>query len=163
MHRSILAILASLTAVTQGLNLFDDGARGPLLGSTFGLPGTNATYDYVIVGGGTAGLAIATRLSATPGISVAVVEAGSFYEIDNGNLSSIPGSATFYTGSDPTNFQPLVDWGINTVPQKVCPYSANKRHSKLIMQRVLPIGSCIMLEARLLVARLRVTTCFISG
>lgn len=58
-----------------------------LLGSTFGVRG-NATYDYVLVGGGTAGLTIATRLAEKG--TVVVVEAGSFYEISNGNYSQIP-------------------------------------------------------------------------
>jgi choline dehydrogenase-like flavoprotein len=35
-----------------------------------------ATYDYLIVGGGTAGLALANRLSADAGTSVAVIESG---------------------------------------------------------------------------------------
>lgn len=75
--------------------------------------------DYVIVGGGTAGLTMATRLASDPSISVAVIEAGGFYEIDNGNRSTVPGYANYYTGSDPKNYQPLVDWGFTTVPQTV--------------------------------------------
>lgn len=55
-----------------------------LWSSAFGIPGLNATYDYVVVGGGTAGNTIATRL-AEAGWSVAVIEAGDFYENDNGN------------------------------------------------------------------------------
>lgn len=90
----------------------------PLVSSFFGLPGTNATFDYVIAGGGTAGLALATRLAAA-NLSVAVIEAGGFYETDNANLSVVPSDATFFTGSSPTNFQPLVDWGIATTPQPV--------------------------------------------
>ena len=77
------------------------------------MPGTIGTFDYVIVGGGTADLALATRLVAG-NLSVAVVEAGGFYETDNANLSVVPGYATIFTGSDPQNFQPLVDWGIST-------------------------------------------------
>ncbi|KAF3762736.1 putative GMC oxidoreductase [Cryphonectria parasitica EP155] len=84
--------------------------------SFFGVPGTNATYDYVIVGGGTAGLTLATRL-AEANASVAVVEAGGFYETDNGNLSVVPGYATYFTGSELNNFQPLIDWGIATTEQ----------------------------------------------
>jgi choline dehydrogenase len=55
------------------------------LGNSFGVPGVNATYDYIIVGGGTAGLAIATRLAENKSNTVAVIEAGNFYQIDNGN------------------------------------------------------------------------------
>ena len=78
-----------------------------------------ASKDYVIVGGGTAGLTMATRLASDPAISVAVIEAGGFYEIDNGNRSTVPGYANFYTGSDPNNYQPLIDWGFTTVAQTV--------------------------------------------
>lgn len=115
--RSVLQCLCLLSplCLVQAINLFDDGARGPLLGSTFGVPGVNATFDYIVVGGGTAGLTIATRLSQTQGLSVAVVEAGGFYEIDNGNITSIPGFAASSAGV----FQPLIDWGIQTVPQNV--------------------------------------------
>ena len=49
------------------------------------MPGTNATYDYVVIGGGTAGLTIAARLAEDPDVSVAVIEAGGFYQQDNGN------------------------------------------------------------------------------
>jgi len=88
-----------------------------LLGSSFGVPG-NATYDYVVVGGGNAGLTVAARLAEDPGISVAVVEAGSFYEIENGNLSQIPAYDTSWTGKDPQDVN-RVDWGFVTEPQKV--------------------------------------------
>ncbi|KAI4248897.1 MAG: hypothetical protein L6R40_000909 [Gallowayella cf. fulva] len=85
----IFWLVASAVAVEQLLD-YVDGGIGNLLGSSFGVPGTNATYDYVIVGGGTAGLTIATRLAQDPTVSVAVVEAGGFYEIDNGNRSIVP-------------------------------------------------------------------------
>lgn len=121
MHfRHTLAVLQSLVPAALGYdNLFSDGQLGLVLGSAFGLPGANATFDYVVAGGGTGGLAIATRLAEDPSVSVAVIEAGGFYEIDNGILSVTPGYATFYTGADPTNYQPLVDWGFHTVPQAV--------------------------------------------
>lgn len=48
-----------------------------------------------------------------------MIEAGGFYEIDNGNRSTVPGYANYYTGSDPNNYQPLADWGFVTVPQTV--------------------------------------------
>lgn len=115
------SLISYLAVAAAELNLltFADGGRGQLLGSTFGLPGTNATFDYVVVGGGTAGLTIATRLASNPAVSVAVIEAGGFYEIDNGNRSIVPGYSSFYTGADPTNYQPLVDWGFVTEPQPV--------------------------------------------
>ncbi|PYI06947.1 alcohol oxidase [Aspergillus sclerotiicarbonarius CBS 121057] len=89
----------------------------PPLGSSFGVPGKNATFDYIVVGGGTAGLTLATRLAEQQAGSVAVVEAGGFYEIDNGNLSQVPASTNQFTGRSPTDWQPLIDWGTITTPQ----------------------------------------------
>ena len=93
------------------------------LGSSFGIPGSNSTFDYIVVGGGTAGLTMATRLAEQQGGSIAVVEAGSFYEIGNGNHSQIPLYDEYYISKDPNDFQPLVDWGYVTSPQKVWPNS----------------------------------------
>ena len=65
-------------------------APGRLLGNSFGNPGVNATYDYVVVGAGLAGSLIASRIAdALPKMTVAVIEAGSFYEISNGNYSQM--------------------------------------------------------------------------
>lgn len=74
-----------------------------------------------VVGGGTAGLTIATRLAESGSLSVAVVEGGSFYEIDNGNVSQVPAFAVQYSSANPSTIQPAVDWGIVTVPQTVSP------------------------------------------
>ncbi|OCL10908.1 GMC oxidoreductase [Glonium stellatum] len=89
----------------------------PLLGSSFGVP-LSASYDYVIVGGGTAGLTVAARLAEDPSLIIAVIEAGSFYEISNGNLSQIPAYDFYWTDKDPTDYNPLIDWGYHTVPQE---------------------------------------------
>lgn len=86
----------------------------------FGIPGLDASYDYVVVGGGTAGLTIAARLAESGSYSVAVVEAGGFYEGADGNLSVIPSDDIWYAGSSPTDFNPEVDWGFITTPQEVC-------------------------------------------
>lgn len=61
-----------------------------LTGTSFGIPGLPATYDYVIVGGGLAGSVVASRLTEHSNASVALIEAGSFYELNNGNWSQIP-------------------------------------------------------------------------
>ena len=92
---------------------------GPPPTGNFPAPG-DATYDYVIVGGGTAGLAMAARLAEAKKWSVAVIEAGGFYEQDNGNLSVVPGYCTVFAGTDPAPNNPLVDWGFQTTPQAVC-------------------------------------------
>ncbi|KAI9663533.1 MAG: hypothetical protein M1831_002542 [Alyxoria varia] len=90
--------------------------NGRLFSDSFGVPG-NATFDYVVVGGGTAGLAIAARLAEDSANSVAVIEAGGFYEVDNGNWSVIPGYCTRGISTVPGRSLPLVDWSFNTVPQ----------------------------------------------
>ncbi|KAF2137127.1 GMC oxidoreductase [Aplosporella prunicola CBS 121167] len=92
-------------------------ATDPLFGSSFGIPG-NQTFDYVIVGGGTAGLALANRLSQNHAWTVAVVEAGGFPEIENGNVSQIPIYGASGSDKGTANFNPAVDWGFVTVSQK---------------------------------------------
>jgi choline dehydrogenase len=89
----------------------------PGAGNFFGIPAQNATYDYVIVGGGTAGLAVAMRLAENSSYTVAVVEAGGFYQIEAGNLSVVPAyNPEFASLTDPTAF-PTIDWGFVTTPQ----------------------------------------------
>jgi hypothetical protein len=65
-------------------------------------------FDYVILGGGTAGLVIASRLSEDPGVSVAVIEAGDF-ERNNPNVTN----ATAIGLGKNTR----IDWQYDTVPQ----------------------------------------------
>lgn len=107
----------ALTAPVDPESVITNGHS--LLGSHFGLPG-NATFDYVVVGGGTAGLTIASRLAEDSSKSVAVIEAGSFYEIGNGNLSEIPVYGPAFSGKSLQDIAPLVDWGFATTPQTVC-------------------------------------------
>ena len=80
----------------------------------------SAIYDYIVVGGGTAGLTLASRLSENPNIQVAVIEAGGHYEVDNGNRSIVPGYAAYGTSTDATtpNVAPLIDWGFVTAPME---------------------------------------------
>lgn len=93
---------------------FINTATGLVIGS----PG-NRTFDYVIVGGGNAGLTIASRLSEQPWVRVAIIEAGGYYETTSGNFSTIPANDVFYNGKDPKDTNPLLDWGFTTTPQAV--------------------------------------------
>jgi choline dehydrogenase len=73
-----------------------------------------------VVGGGTAGITIASRLAENSNLSVAIIEAGGFYEVDNGNFSIVPGlalSAPFLGTAVPFQPQPLVDWGLVSTVQ----------------------------------------------
>ncbi|ESZ93697.1 putative glucose-methanol-choline (gmc) oxidoreductase [Sclerotinia borealis F-4128] len=113
--------LAALSLVSQsqaGPTLSSSHLKArSLLGNSFGVPGRNATYDYVVVGGGNAGLTIAMRLAEAEAGSVAVIEAGTFYEISNGNISQVPSSDGIFAGKGATDWQPQIDWGYQTTPQ----------------------------------------------
>ncbi|KAF8313117.1 alcohol oxidase [Clavulina sp. PMI_390] len=67
-------------------------------------------FDYLVVGGGTAGLVIAARLSEDPNITVGVLEAGSYHH--NDPLVDIPGFVGRALGN------PKYDWAYYSVPQK---------------------------------------------
>ena len=125
-----VSLIASLIACVFASPKLQHLHARKLLGSSFGLPGKNATYDYVIVGGGTAGLALATRLAEQQTGSVAVVEAGGFYEIGNGNLSQVPATDNFYAGKAKNDWQPLIDWGYITAPQAVSSEEAARVQAK---------------------------------
>ena len=65
-------------------------------------------YDYIIVGAGSAGCALANRLSADPSTSVLLLEAGGS---DNNPLFAMPaGFAKMTMG--------IASWGFSTVPQR---------------------------------------------
>lgn len=72
------------------------------------------TFDYVVVGGGTAGVTLAVRL-AEASHSVALIEAGTYYE-DSWPLAAIPGADVIAVGSDP-DAKFGADWGFVTAPQ----------------------------------------------
>lgn len=69
-----------------------------------------SSYDFVVVGGGTAGLVVATRLSESPKNRVLVLEAGSDHTEDPRVKTPIFYSALL--GSE-------ADWGFHSEPQ-VC-------------------------------------------
>ncbi|KAK2624706.1 hypothetical protein QTJ16_005899 [Diplocarpon rosae] len=97
----------------------DHGRANQPRGNSFGIPGVNETYDYIVVGGGTAGITLAARLAEdSRNFSVAIIEAGGFYEFENGNLTEIPGYNGWSTHIDETR-PSLVEWDIETTPQVV--------------------------------------------
>ncbi|CAL1288539.1 unnamed protein product, partial [Larinioides sclopetarius] len=64
-------------------------------------------YDYIVVGAGAGGSAVAARLSEEPCVNVLILEAGNVPPV----LSDIPGIARSFLFTD-------VDWQYKTVPQK---------------------------------------------
>ncbi|CCT71164.1 related to alcohol oxidase [Fusarium fujikuroi IMI 58289] len=71
-------------------------------------------YDYIIVGGGTAGLTIANRLSENPAVSVLVLEAG---PLDDARNLSIPGGLLPVPGTIGSGGWQKYQWGLTTEPQ----------------------------------------------
>lgn len=66
-------------------------------------------YDFVVVGGGTAGLVVAARLTQDPNISVGVLEAGPAHINDPFIMTPALYSQTIMT--------PEYDWCHRSVPQ----------------------------------------------
>ena len=110
-----MAMLITLSSGTFTESISGSG----LLGDHSGVPSINASFDYVVVGGGTAGLTVAMRLAENGSFSVAVVEADGFYELRNGNLSTVPGTAGYFVGTAPAALNPLIDWGYQAEPNLV--------------------------------------------
>lgn len=98
-------LLAAFAAVVSAIPVKDHQKR------------QDASFDYVVVGGGTAGLTMAARLSEDSSMSVAVIEAGTVYELSNPLLSPTPAGDVIWAGSSPLDNNPLVDWSFITAPQ----------------------------------------------
>ena len=88
-------------------------------------------HDYVIVGAGSAGAVIASRLSEDPGTSVLLIEAGGEADADE---ITIP--AAF-----PSLFKTRWDWHYNTVEQK----QSNSRRA--YWPRMRALGGCSSMNA----------------
>ena len=93
-----------------GVSLYDDNAGSAVRGTispihaTKEKPMTTLNYDYVIVGGGSAGCVLAARLSEDPDVRVALVEAGG---PDDAPEISVP--IAF-----PTLFKTKFDWDFSS-------------------------------------------------
>ncbi|EUC63663.1 glucose dehydrogenase, partial [Rhizoctonia solani AG-3 Rhs1AP] len=102
-----MKLLYSLSAVvTVGVVTAEVLQRGLLID---GVDFASKSLDYVIIGGGTAGLTLAARLSENPKTTVGVIEFGEYLPDDPvintpGSAFSIPGNAKY-------------DWLFKSVPQ----------------------------------------------
>ncbi|RDI82071.1 hypothetical protein Vi05172_g7757 [Venturia inaequalis] len=114
---STLLLGAGCSVLANAFTVPQYSFPGKLTGSSFGIPSRNATYDYIIIGGGLAGSVMAARLTEHSSATVALVEAGNFYELSNGNWSQVPYYSEEWAGSAPTDYNPLVDFGLESEPQ----------------------------------------------
>ena len=134
---SLVSLFLFCTRVAHTLE--NDQSPTRLYSTAFGIPGQDAVYDYAgkkifpprfvflrlttrrkVVGGGTAGITIAARLAENSSLSVAIIEAGGFYEVENGNYSVLPGlffASPFYATTEIFPEQPFVDWGLVSASQ----------------------------------------------
>ena len=114
------ALLVLATVTTSAPTPYSKpGPQNVPLGSSFGIPGMNYAFDYLVIGGGQAGLTIAARLAENPSLLIGVVEAGTFSYLSNGNLSQVPATDIFFAGKDVDDWHPGIDWGFVTTPQVV--------------------------------------------
>ncbi|OCT51216.1 hypothetical protein CLCR_09310 [Cladophialophora carrionii] len=95
------------TNEANGLNGVHEAQKSALVGVDEFL--THQTYDYLICGGGTAGLAIAARLTENPDVTVGVIEAGKNRLGDP--LVDVPALFTQMLGNKE------YDWAWDTIPQ----------------------------------------------
>ncbi|KAF4210835.1 hypothetical protein CNMCM5878_003776 [Aspergillus fumigatiaffinis] len=71
----------------------------------------SSTFDYVIVGGGTAGLVLAARLSEDPAITVGVIEAGKS-KLGDANVDMPTGITAMLNNTE-------YDWAYKSTPQRL--------------------------------------------
>ncbi|KAI1279567.1 Glucose dehydrogenase -like protein [Halotydeus destructor] len=119
---TIQGFLLSVTpvAVTSFLLLWFE------LGSNLSPSSWEKEYDYVIIGGGTAGSVLANRLSMDPRVQVLLIESGGY----ESPVTDIPSLAALLPGS-------AVDWRIRSVPQAHCCSATDGKRAHLTQGKVL--------------------------
>lgn len=81
---------------------------------SFAVVAAAASYDYIVVGGGTGGLVVANRLSADTGVSVLIVERGD---------KQLNNSDVYDPNAYEDAFGTFIDYADQSVPQE---YAGNK-------------------------------------
>lgn len=84
------------------------------------------SFDYVIIGGGTAGLAVAARLTENPEVKVGVLEAGA-NRMDDKKVST-PSMYPTLIG------RPEYDWCMTSVPQVCFDLNSSRVVSGLLLR-----------------------------
>uniref|UniRef100_T1J5G0 Glucose-methanol-choline oxidoreductase N-terminal domain-containing protein n=1 Tax=Strigamia maritima TaxID=126957 RepID=T1J5G0_STRMM len=110
---SPIASIALLIPITTMLLLRNRTPNGPPNPPTHRAADA---YDYVIVGGGSAGAVLANRLSEDPSVTVLLIEAGG----DETIFTEIPALAGYLQLSD-------LDWKYKTVPQPAACWGMTNR------------------------------------
>lgn len=103
----LLLALASAITIPPNCSSETPTWSDPFPEELLAVPNIDAEFDYIVVGGGTAGITIASRL-AEHNHRVALVEAGGIYEALSWT-AKIPGADSLGVGSDPKSTS-LIDW-----------------------------------------------------
>jgi choline dehydrogenase len=105
-----------LNPITNTLQTLPTAPLNTAIDSLKGTLGTQQSFDYVVVGGGTAGNTLAYRL-AKAGNTVALIEAGLSCEVGKPIVGPAPLGCIIGVGANPADTVPTVDYGFITVPQ----------------------------------------------